>query len=74
MTKIKMPIFCFHTICISLLGVLDDHLDSLAGVNVLEGLLSILELDTTCDELLHAEATRGDEIKSQLVVSGSVSE
>lgn len=57
-----------------LLGTFDDHLDTLGGVDVLEGLLGVLELDTTCDELLHAEAARGDEIEGQLVVTGSVTE
>jgi hypothetical protein len=72
--KLKCSYFCSRTTRISLLGVLNDHLDSLAGVDVLEGLLSILELDTACDKLLHADAAGCDEIKSQLVVAGSVSE
>lgn len=57
-----------------LLRALDDHLDTLGGVNVLESLFSIFKLDTTCDELLDAEAARSDEIYGQLVVAGSVSE
>ena len=57
-----------------LLRALDDHLDTLSGVNVLEGLFGILKLDTACNELLDAEAARSDEINSQLVVAGSVSE
>lgn len=57
-----------------LLRALDDHLDTLGGVDVLEGLFGILELHTACDELLDAEAARSDEINGQLVVAGSVSE
>jgi len=75
MSKIKMLMFLFpHNVSLSILGILDNHLDSLAGVDVLESLLGILELDTTCDKLLDADTARGDEIKSQLVVAGPVSE
>jgi hypothetical protein len=63
-----------YSLNLLLLGTFNNHLDALGGVNVLEGLLGVLELDTTCDQLLHAKAARGNEIKGQLVVTGSVTE
>ena len=72
MTQIKMLVLFVFTLNILLLGTFDDHLDTLGGVDVLECLLGVLELDTTCDELLHAQAARGDKIDGQLVVAGSI--
>jgi len=52
----------------------DYDLDPLSRMYVFECLFSVLELDTTGDELLDAQATGSDEVNSQLIVSGPISE
>ncbi|TKW55741.1 hypothetical protein CTA1_10678 [Colletotrichum tanaceti] len=57
-----------------LVGAGDEDLDDLALLDLLEGLLGLLELDDAGDELLDVDAAVGDEVDGELVVARAVAE
>lgn len=57
-----------------LVGTLDQHLDRLTLLNLLEGLLSLLEVDDARHELLDVDLASGNQLNGQRVVTGAVSE
>lgn len=62
------------SILLRLVGSLDQHLDRLALLDLLEGLLGLLEVDNARHELLHINLASGNQLDGQRVVTGAVSE
>lgn len=53
---------------------LDQNLDALALLYICKRALCVVELDLSCDELLHRDASTSDKINSRLVIARSVAE